>query len=106
VDDDPAAARRTVRPALEFFGEPDWAVHIDPLPFAAELRALRASCADRAEFTRRMPDEWVDQLTIVGPPDDVRAHLDTLHAAGVTTAVLMPAGPDSLAALDGLGRIL
>ena len=106
VDDDPVAARSTVRPALEWIGEPDWAVHIDPLPFAEEFRTLRASSADRAEFVRRLPDEWVDQLTIVGPPAAVRERLNGLHAAGVTSAVLMTAGPDPMAALEGLGRAL
>lgn len=106
VDDDIDAARRAVRPALEWIGEPDWAVHIDPLPFAAEFRALRASSPDRAEFARRMPDAWVDRLAIAGPPEVARAHLDTQRAAGVTTAVLMPAGPEPLAALEALGRVI
>src|SRR5690554_1239647 len=60
VDDDVAAARVVVRPGLEFIGEPDWAVHIDPLPFAEEFRRLRAESASRVEFTERMPDEWID----------------------------------------------
>jgi len=106
VDDDHDAARKTVRPGLEWIGEPDWSVHIDPLPFAAEFRELRASSADRAEFTRRMPDEWVDRLAVAGPPEAARAQLAAQRAAGVTTAVLMPAGPDPLAALEGFGRLL
>src|SRR5690554_3264077 len=106
VDDDVAAARAVVRPGLEFIGEPDWAVHIDPLPFAEEFRRLRAASSSRLEFTERMPDEWVDQLAIAGPPDVARAHLDAQHAAGVSSAVLIPAGPDPLAALDSLARVL
>ena len=106
VDDDVAAARRAVRPGLEWIGEPDWAVHIDPLPYAAELRALRADCADRAEFTERLPDAWVDDLTISGPPAAARARLDARHAAGVTSAVLTPVGPDPVVTLEGLARVL
>ena len=106
IDDDVAAARAVVRPGLEFIGEPDWAVHIDPLPFAEEFRQLRAESGSRLEFTQRMPDEWVDQLAIAGPPDVARAHLDAQLAGGVSTAVLIPAGPDPLAALDSLARVI
>lgn len=106
VDDDAAAARRAVRPGLEWVGEPDWAVHIDPLPFAAEFRELRASCVDRAEFTRRLPDEWVDLLTVSGPPDVARRRLAEQRDAGVTTAVLIPVASDPLAALPSLARLL
>ena len=106
VDDDVAVARAVVRPGLEFIGEPDWAVHIDPLPFAEEFRRLRAASSSRIEFTQRMPDEWVDQLAIAGPPDVARAHLDAQRAGGVSSAVLIPAGPDPLAALDSLARTL
>ena len=106
VDDDVARARELVRPGLEFIGEPDWAVHIDPLPYAEDFRRLRAECATREEFTRRLPDAWVDQLAIAGPPDVARAHLETQRAGGVSTAVLIPAGPDPLAALDQLARVL
>lgn len=106
VDDDTDAARRAVRPGLEWVGEPDWAVHIDPLPFAAEFRELRAASADRADFTRRLPDEWVDRLTVSGPPEAARRRLVEQRDAGVSTAVLIPAGPDPLGTLDGLARVL
>lgn len=106
VDDDAVAARRAVRPGLAWIGEPDWAVHVDPLPYAAELRALRASCRDREEFTERLPDAWVDDLTISGPPGPARARLGARHAAGVTSSVLIPAGSDPVLALEGLARLL
>ncbi|MBO3102518.1 LLM class flavin-dependent oxidoreductase [Cellulomonas fengjieae] len=106
VDDDAARARATARPALEWMGEPDWDVHIAPLPFADEFRALRAASATGAEFAARMPDAWVDQLAVVGTVVDARARIGQLHDAGVTTAVLLPVGPDPLAALEGLARVL
>src|SRR5690606_12352907 len=79
-DDDVARARELVRPGLEFIGEPDWAVHIDPLPYAEDFRRLRAQCATREEFTRRLPDEWVDQLAIAGPPDRSEEHTSELQS--------------------------
>ena len=106
IDDDADVARAAVRPGLEWIGEPDWDVHIAPLPFAEEFRALRASCADRDEFVRRLPDQWVDQLALVGPPARVRVRLGEMAAGGVTTAVLMPAGGEPLATLESLARVL
>jgi 5,10-methylenetetrahydromethanopterin reductase len=106
VDEDAARARGTARPALEWIGDPDWDVHIAPLPFADEFRALRAGAADRADFAARMPDAWVDQLAVVGTVDDARRRIGQLHDAGVTTPVLMPVGPDPLAALEDLARVL
>jgi len=106
VDDDAAVARAAARPALEWIGDPDWDVHIAPLPFADEFRALRAAATDRAGFAAAMPDEWVDQLAVVGTVAGARTRIGQLHDAGVTTAVLMPVGADPLAALEDLARVL
>jgi 5,10-methylenetetrahydromethanopterin reductase len=106
VDDSADAARTAVRPALEWIGEPDWDVHIAPLPFADEFRALRAAATDRSAFVAALPDEWVDQLAVVGTVDGARRRIGQLHDAGVTTTVLIPVGPDPLAALEDLARVL
>jgi len=102
VDEDPARARATVRPALEWYGEPDCAAHVAPSPYAAELAALRGRCADGAEFATRMPDAWVDDLALVGTPRRVRDRLGELAAGGLDAVVLIPVGGDRLAGLDGL----
>ncbi|MEU0676767.1 LLM class flavin-dependent oxidoreductase [Streptomyces sp. NPDC006172] len=106
VDDDEEAALARVRGSLESVGEPQWAAHIDPLPFAAELRAHRAASPDARQFARTMPAEWVRELSIAGTPAQARAAIDARHAAGATSVVLAPAGPDPLAALDSLARAL
>jgi alkanesulfonate monooxygenase SsuD/methylene tetrahydromethanopterin reductase-like flavin-dependent oxidoreductase (luciferase family) len=106
VAPDPEAAIAAARPGLEWIGEPDWAPHLAPLPFAAEFAALRADSATRAEFVERLPAQWVQQLALAGTPDQVRARIDELAAAGVTSNVLIPAGPDPLAALEQLATVL
>ncbi|MFC8075069.1 LLM class flavin-dependent oxidoreductase [Streptomyces sp. NPDC057307] len=106
VDDDEDAALDRVRAGLGAIGEPDWAPHIDPLPFATELRAHHAACADAQEFTRTMPAAWIRELSIAGTPDQARAAIKARHAAGATSVVLTPTGPDALAALDSLARAL
>lgn len=106
VDEDPAVARDAARPALEWIGDPDWAPHIRVLPFAAEFDALRARSTSRAEFARTLPDAWVDQLAVVGTAASARRRIDELHAAGATSVVLIPAGPDPVNALESLATIL
>ncbi|MFD6801266.1 LLM class flavin-dependent oxidoreductase [Streptomyces cyaneofuscatus] len=106
VDPDPAAALAAARPGLEWIGEPEWHAHIAPLPFAAELVELRAGCATREEFVRRLPDAWVARLSVTGTPEAARARLGELGAAGVTDAVLAPVGPDPLGALESLAGVV
>ncbi|MFF7446082.1 MULTISPECIES: LLM class flavin-dependent oxidoreductase [unclassified Streptomyces] len=106
VDDDEEAALARVRSVLESVGEPQWAAHIDPLPFAEELRAHRAASSDARQFAQTMPADWVRALSIVGTPAQARAAIDARHAAGATSVVLAPVGPDRLAALDSLARAL
>ncbi|MCX5262536.1 LLM class flavin-dependent oxidoreductase [Streptomyces sp. NBC_00199] len=106
VDDDEAAALARVRTVLQSVGEPQWAAHVDPLPFAAELHAHRAASPDAEHFARTMPAEWIRGLSIAGTPTQARAAIDARHAAGATSVVLAPAGPDPLAALDSPARAL
>ncbi|MFJ6615131.1 LLM class flavin-dependent oxidoreductase [Streptomyces sp. NPDC091289] len=106
VDTDPQAALAAARPGLEWIGEPDWHAHIAPLPFAGELVELRAGCASREEFVRRMPDDWVARLAVAGTPQEARARLAGLRAAGVTDTVLAPVGPDPVGALESLAGVL
>jgi 5,10-methylenetetrahydromethanopterin reductase len=106
VHDDPAVARATVRPGLIWVGTSDAAAHVASSPYAEELHALLAECADAHEFTRRMPDEWVDDLTLAGTPEHVRSRIADLAAAGLDEVVLFPTGDDRLAALDSLARVL
>jgi alkanesulfonate monooxygenase SsuD/methylene tetrahydromethanopterin reductase-like flavin-dependent oxidoreductase (luciferase family) len=106
VDADADAARAQVRPALAYVGDPGWAPHIDPLPFAAEFRELRERTPDRDAFAAALPDAWVDRLAVVGTPEQARDRLAELAAAGADAVVLAPTGPDPLAALDSLAAVL
>ncbi len=106
VHPDASVAVDAVRGGLEWIGEPDWAPHVAPLPFAAEFAALRRECGSREEFVRRLPEEWVRQLAVTGTVDDAKARLAELFAAGVDSAVLFPIGPDALEAMERLAAVL
>ncbi|MFF9653265.1 LLM class flavin-dependent oxidoreductase [Streptomyces sp. NPDC014622] len=106
VDDDEDTALARVRDGLTAIGEPAWAAHIDPLPFATQLREHRAACADARQFAQTMPTDWVRRLSIVGTPAQAREAIKARHAAGATSVVLTPVGPGPLASLDSLARVL
>ncbi|MFB9953783.1 LLM class flavin-dependent oxidoreductase [Cellulomonas denverensis] len=106
VRDQESDALAVARPGLEWIGEPDWAPHLAPLPFAAELAELRARSVDRAAFARDLPDEWVRRLALAGTADQVRDRIAALGDAGVTASVFIPVGPDPLAALGELAAVL
>ncbi len=106
VDSDAGVAVEAVRAGLEWIGEPDWVPHLAPLPFADEFAALRRESGSREEFVRRLPEEWVRQLAVTGTPEDARARLDELFAAGVDSAVLFPIGADPVQAVERLAAVL
>lgn len=106
VDDDVDAAIATARPALAAIGEPDWAPHLAGLPFAAELAGLRQSSAGPDEFAATMPAEWVTELALVGTAERVRERIAGRHAAGATSVILTPVGPDPMVALTRLAAVV
>ena len=106
VDADVNVARDRARLGLAWIGDPEWAPHIEPLPFAAEFIELRAASATREEFAARLPDAWVDQLAIVGTPATARARIEELNRAGASNVILIPSGMPAIDALDGLAGVL
>lgn len=106
VHADAAVAVDAVRAGLEWIGEPDWAPHLAPLPFADEFAALRRESGTREEFVRRLPEEWVRQLAVTGTPADARARLGELFAAGVDSVVLIPVGAEPFQVMEGLAAVL
>ncbi|MFK3730354.1 LLM class flavin-dependent oxidoreductase [Streptomyces sp. NPDC088090] len=106
VNDDPRAAVAAARPALKALGDPEWKPHIEPLGFYDELADLRRRSTSADAFAQAMPDQWVEQLSLSGTAAHIRARLDGLFLSGVTSAVLIPAGPSSRTALAALAALL
>ncbi|WP_433073739.1 LLM class flavin-dependent oxidoreductase [Dactylosporangium sp. CA-052675] len=106
VAGDGRAARDLVRPGLAWIGEPDWAPHLAPLPFAEALARHRAAAASREEFAATLPDEWVRELSLAGTPDEVAERIAARRTAGATSVVLLPAEPDPLDALTRLAHVI
>ncbi|MFC8790662.1 LLM class flavin-dependent oxidoreductase [Streptomyces cinereoruber] len=106
VDNDPRTAVTAARPALKALGDPDWKPHIEPLGFYDELAGLRHRSASADAFAQDMPEQWVEQLSLSGTAAHVRDRLNDLFLSGVTSAVLIPAGPSPRASLATLAAVL
>ena len=106
IDDSADAARERARIGLRWIGDPEWAPHIEPLPFSREFADLRQQAGSREEFAGQLPDAWVDQLAVVGDPQTAAARVATLEKSGVTDLVLIPAGDAPRTRLAELARIL
>ncbi|WP_460843607.1 LLM class flavin-dependent oxidoreductase [Nocardioides marmoraquaticus] len=105
VRDDLDEAVAVVRPALAVVGEPDWAPHVDPLPWVDDLRELRRRTGSADAFAEALPTAWLEQLAVVGPPDRARERLRAVAVAGVHEHVLVPLGLDPVAEVEALVRL-
>jgi 5,10-methylenetetrahydromethanopterin reductase len=96
IDEDSAKAKAAVRPTLAAY-----------LNAVGPHNALTGACGYNEllaellplgveEVAKRMPDEWVDELTIAGDPDEVRNRIRMLLEAGATSVVLSPVDPATM----------
>ncbi len=91
VNRDRKAAKQAVRAPLAFYLAAVGPHNALTQPYGyneilADMTARGA--ADLIE--REMPDEWVDELTVSGDPDEVGERMNALLAAGATSVVLSP----------------
>ena len=61
---------------------------------------------DRAGAEARLPAALVESMTLCGPEGYVRDRIDRLREAGVTTLNVRPAGPDPVATIATLRRLV
>ena len=89
IDTNLAGARARLRPQVAAeLAMPSSRAHLEPLGLADDVAALREKCGSPAEFADRLPDEWIDELTIVGDPDRCAAKIMRLQRAGADSLVL------------------
>lgn len=106
VDDDAHRAVEGVRAAVAGLRGPDWVAHIDPLPFAEEWCELALQHPEETDFAAALPTQWIRALALAGTPEQVRARIDEVLSAGATSVSMFPQGPDAVAAVRSLARVL
>jgi 5,10-methylenetetrahydromethanopterin reductase len=64
-------------------------VQLAPMGILSQIRELR-SIEDFEYLAEAIPDSWIDQLAIVGTPNDWKTSIDRFVDAGADTVVLVP----------------
>jgi alkanesulfonate monooxygenase SsuD/methylene tetrahydromethanopterin reductase-like flavin-dependent oxidoreductase (luciferase family) len=96
VDNDGPKAKQAARATLAFYLAAVGPQNplIGTLGYGDQLaRMLRDGGMER--LAREMPDEWVDDFTVSGDPDEVTDQIRALLAAGATSVVLVPVDPST-----------
>ena len=106
VDRDSGAARKFLRPVVaETLVSGGVGAQISPLGITENLEEMiRRGGVGVVE--KEMPDEWLDQLAVVGNPGECVAAIDRLGEAGADTVVLVPSIDQPEKDLDDMTREL
>ena len=81
--DDPQQARRAVRGPLAFYKSLGTNALTDVYGISDQLRTLIDSGGYEA-VRRGMPDQWIEDLTISGSPEEVAAKIESFYEIGAT----------------------
>jgi len=95
VDDDGGAARASARARLAFYRQNGANGLTDVYGISDELNALVKRGGYEAVLNE-MPDQWVEDLTIAGTPEECAAKISAFYAAGADSVALFPVATDQL----------
>ncbi len=99
VDSDGDAARARMRPVMaQELAHKDNRVLWEPSELLPEIDEWLADSGE--DRLARLPDEWLEQLAVVGTPEDCAGAIHRLVDAGANSVVLVPSrgqNPDALA---------
>jgi alkanesulfonate monooxygenase SsuD/methylene tetrahydromethanopterin reductase-like flavin-dependent oxidoreductase (luciferase family) len=106
VDSQPSSARRALRPwVASAIASGRRNAQIAPLGITSKAEDLLAD-GGQSRLEAEMPDDWIDQLSIVGIPEDCLYAIRRLVDAGADTVVLVPLPDRGTDELDVLARHL
>jgi len=74
-------------------------MHFAPMGIMEQVQELRKN-EDHKNLTSQIPDAWIDQLAIIGTPNDWKLSIDRYVNAGADTVVLVPLPNKGLEELD------
>ena len=95
VADDPREARRAVRGPLAFYKSLGATALTDVYGISDQLRGL----IDRGGYQAvrdGMPDQWIEDLTIAGSPEEVAAKIESFYEIGADCVALFPMPSDQV----------
>lgn len=108
LGDDDHPAREALRPTVAAGITTVYRTLVEPTGLLPAAAALRADAADDADFARRVPDAWLDRLSVTGTAGRCAGRIDDLFAAGLDHVVLLfgTAAADWDEQVDRAGRDL
>jgi alkanesulfonate monooxygenase SsuD/methylene tetrahydromethanopterin reductase-like flavin-dependent oxidoreductase (luciferase family) len=98
IDDDIEAAKAVNRRTLTNYAFlPNYRNYWKEAGYVEEMTAIEAAVAERRpeDVSRYLPDRWLADVTLFGPPSKIREGVETWRAAGIRTPVLVPLSADS-----------
>lgn len=106
IGSDVSRARERVRPALAAELATPWvSAHLEPLRLTEPVAQLLRSSSSPAEVAQSLPEQWVDELAVVGDPETCAARILQLSAAGAGSVVLSDLSEDRQALVEVLGCV-
>lgn len=93
VDKDGDAARASAKATLAFYKQHGSNAMTDVYGIADELNALVAAGGYQA-LLEGMPDQWVDDLTVAGTPEECAVKIEGFYDAGADSVALYPVAAD------------
>lgn len=104
VTPDPAVAHQILRPHIaQMVADGSLDSQLAPLGISQEIEA-RIQQEGKQRFIQTFPDEWLDQLAVVGTPDGCVNAIGKLTEAGADSIVLVPLLEQRESQLDVLER--
>jgi len=95
VAEDPGEARGAVRDALAFYKSLGTNALTDVCGISAQLRGLIDTGGYEA-VRQGMPDQWIEDLTIAGSPEEVAAKIEGFYEIGADCVALFPMPSDQV----------
>ena len=95
VADDPGEARGAVRDALAFYKSLGTNALTDVYGISEHLQGLIDSGGSQA-VRDGMPDQWIEDLTIAGSPEEVAAKIKGFYEIGADCVALFPMPSDQV----------
>jgi len=104
LDEDTAAARNSLRPQIASqIASGSLYTQLAPLGITSDIKAL-LELGGVQLLQKEMPDEWIDQLAIVGNPDECLHSIARFAEAGADSIVLFPQIDQTTQQLDAFAR--
>ena len=97
ISDDEAEAKAVLRRTVTNYAlMPNYRNYWKEAGYVEEMEAIERTLAEgrQHEISRYLPDRWLADIALFGPPAKIREGVDKWRAAGISTPILVPLSAD------------